>query len=160
MNLANSDHGDSWNISTIAGYSGKTLTKKLGIMDETRFLVINQPENYFKLLPDLPFEAVVLLDKDAQGVDLIHYFTKNFDEFKRDLPKLKNQIYKNGTIWVSWPKKASKVATDMDENKVRELALEIGLVDVKVCAVDEIWSGLKLVIPVKDREFKQLLEEI
>jgi len=158
--MAKSDSDQDWDFSILTGYSDKTLTKKLGITDETRFLVINQPENYFKLLPDLPFETVVLLEKDAKDVDLIHYFTKDYSEYVRDLPKLKDQIYKNGVIWISWPKKASKVVTDMDENKVRDLALEIGLVDVKVCAVNEIWSGLKLVIPVKDREFKQLLEGI
>lgn len=158
--MAKSDSDQDWDFSVLTGYSDKTLTKKLGISDETRFLVINQPENYFELLPDLPFGTVVLLERDAKDVDLIHYFTKDYAEYKRDLPKLKDQIYKNGTIWISWPKKASKVATDMDENKVRDLVLEIGLADVKVCAVDEIWSGLKLVIPVKDREFKKLLEGI
>ena len=158
--MVKSNLDQDWDFSLLAGNSDETLTKKLGIIDETRFLVINQPENYFKLLADLPFGTTVLLDKEARDLDLIHYFTKDHTDLKRDLLKLKNQIYKNGTIWISWPKKTSNTATDVDENKVRDLALEIGLVDVKVCAVDETWSGLKLVIPVKDREFRELLEEI
>ena len=160
MNPSNSDHQDDWGNPLLAGYSGKTLTQKLGIESETKLLVINQPENYFDLMPDFPFGIEVFTDANTKNVDLIHYFTKEYKDFKKDLPKLKTQILKNGAIWVSWPKKASKVATDMDESKIRDLALEVGLVDVKVCSVDEIWSGLKLVIPVKDREFKQFLDQI
>ena len=73
------------------------------------------------------------------------------DEYFTHLPELKYQLKPNGMIWVSWPKKSSKVVTDINENIIRDYALQIGLVDIKVCAVDEIWSGLKLVIPVKDR---------
>ena len=159
MNPSSSNQGD-WGNPNSAGYSGKTLSQKLGIESETKLLVINQPEHYFDLMPDFPFGTEVATDGNTQNVDLIHYFTKEYKDFKTDLPKLKTQILKNGAIWISWPKKASRVPTDMDENKVRNLALEIGLVDVKVCAVDEIWSGLKLVIPVKDREFKQFLDQI
>jgi hypothetical protein len=149
MNPSNSDHQDDWENPLLAGYSGKTLTKKLGIESETKLLVINQPANYFDLMPDFPFGTEVFTDFSTQNIDIIHYFSKDYKDFETDLPKLKTQILKNGAIWISWPKKASKVTTDMDENKIRDLALEIGLVDVKVCAVDEIWSGLKLVIPVK-----------
>ena len=84
--------------------------------------------------------------------DFIHFFTKEEETFLEILPKLKAQLKSNGMIWVSWPKKASKVKTDITEDTIRNYALEIGLVDIKVCAVDEIWSGLKLVIPVKDRK--------
>lgn len=83
--------------------------------------------------------------------DVIHFFTKQQDEFLTMLPQLMKQIKPEGMIWVSWPKKASKVVTDITEDIIRNFALEIGLVDIKVCAVDETWSGLKLVIPVKDR---------
>jgi hypothetical protein len=81
----------------------------------------------------------------------VHFFTKKEDEFIKTLPLLKDQIKPNGIIWVSWPKKASKVLTAITEDTIRNYAIKIGLVDIKVCAVDEIWSGLKLVIPVKDR---------
>ena len=79
--------------------------------------------------------------------DFIHFFTKQKDEYLNSLPELKGQIKPNGIIWVSWPKKASKVATDITEDIIRNFALQSGLVDIKVCAVDEVWSGLKLVIP-------------
>lgn len=85
------------------------------------------------------------------GVDFIHYFTRQASGLGMVLSALKTEIVSNGMIWVSWPKKASKVQTDVTEDVIRNLALSIGLVDVKVCAVDAVWSGLKLVIRVKDR---------
>ena len=82
---------------------------------------------------------------------MIHFFTKSQEEYKTLLPQLKVRIKPNGSIWISWPKKSSKVPTDITEDIIRNFALQTGLVDIKVCAVDETWSGLKLVIPVKDR---------
>ena len=83
--------------------------------------------------------------------DLVHFFTNDEKELNNVLPKLKQEIVQNGAIWVSWPKKSAKVASTVSENMIRDVALKNGLVDIKVCAVDETWSGLKLVIPVKDR---------
>jgi hypothetical protein len=132
----------------MAGYSDTTLAKKLGIKDGFHIRLINAPEYYLNLFTDLPpniyFEA-------RDQVDFVHFFSKSKAEYMELLPKLKTVIKPNGIIWISWPKKASKVPTDITEDIIRNYAVSIGLVDIKVCAVDEIWSGLKLVIPVKDR---------
>ncbi len=85
-------------------------------------------------------------------VDYIHLFTKSKDELQTQFPILKAALAQNGLLWISWPKKASKVTTDLNENIVREIGLQNGLVDIKVCAVDEIWSGLKFVYRLKDRK--------
>jgi len=135
-----------------AGYSGTPLAKKLGIKSGFHIKLVNVPDYYFNLFDDMPPD---LGFKDEVGIkeDLIHFFTKQENEFTSTLPLLKQQIKPNGIIWVSWPKKSSKVVTDITEETIRNYALKIGLVDIKVCAVDEIWSGLKLVIPLKDRPF-------
>ena len=134
-----------------SGYSGTPLAKKLGIKAGFDIKLVNAPEYYFDLFTDLPGNLGVN-DEVSSKKDFIHFFTKAEEEYIRELPVLKEQIKPNGMIWVSWPKKASKVVTDITEDTIRNYALKIGLVDIKVCAVDEIWSGLKLVIPVKDRE--------
>jgi hypothetical protein len=133
-----------------AGYSGTPLSKKLGIKPGFYIKLINAPEYYFTLFADLPADLNFKDDPNTKN-DLIHFFTKHEEEFLKTLPLLKGQIKPNGIIWVSWPKKASKIITDITEETIRDYAIKIGLVDIKVCAVDEIWSGLKLVIPVKDR---------
>ncbi len=133
-----------------SGYSGTPLAKKLGIKNEFIVRLINEPDYYFDLFEDFPLGAVIAKDKKKEK-DFIHYFEKKAFTLKKNLPILRKEIKQNGMIWVSWPKKASKVETDITEDTIRDLALTIGLVDIKVCAVDEIWSGLKLVIPVKDR---------
>jgi len=133
-----------------AGYSGTPLAKKLGIKQGFVIRLINAPAHYFDLFIDFPQQITINTDDNA-GKDFVHFFTKNEEEYAQLLPILKNEIKSNGMIWVSWPKKASKVVTNMTEDLVRNYALKIGLVDIKVCAVDETWSGLKLVIPVKDR---------
>ena len=132
------------------GYSGTPLAKKLGIKDGFYIILVNAPEYYWELFTDLPAN-LYFEDKEAVKADFIHFFTKSQDEYLQQLVKLKDCINPNGIIWVSWPKKASKVVTDITEDEIRNFALKIGLVDIKVCAVDETWSGLKLVIPVKDR---------
>ena len=137
-------------VTQQAGYSGTPLAKKLGIKSGFNLLLINAPAYYFELFIDFP-DDVNVEPNVAIKKDLIHFFTKHADEFIKTLPSLKDQIKPNGIIWVSWPKKASRVVTDITEDTIRNYALKIGLVDIKVCAVDEIWSGLKLVIPVKDR---------
>ena len=133
------------------GYSGTPLAKKLGIKQGFHIKLINAPVNYPDLFSDLPDGLVFVSETHTEKIDLIHFFTKQADEYIRLLPKLKNQIKPDGIIWASWPKKASKVITDINEDLIRNYALKTGLVDIKVCAIDETWSGLKLVIPVKDR---------
>jgi len=135
----------------MAGYSGTPLAKKLGIKPGSRIKLINAPDHYMDLFTDLPSE-LYFDDTPGPEKDLIHFFTLNKNELLIRLPLLKGQIKPDGMIWVSWPKKASKVITDVTEDLVRGTALKSGLVDIKICAVDEIWSGLKLVIPVKDRK--------
>lgn len=135
----------------MTGYSGTPLAKKLGIKSAFRIKLINAPKHYLQLFTDLPAE-LYFEDDEKPGKDLIHFFTIQRDELSVILPLLKTQIKPNGIIWISWPKKASKMSTDITEDIIRELAIKNGLVDIKVCAVDETWSGLKLVIPVKDRK--------
>jgi hypothetical protein len=132
-----------------SGYSETPLAKKLGIKEGFKIALYHQPEYYFNLFTDFP-ENVKLINKSK--VDFIHYFVKEEKQLRRDILKLKDQIEQNGMIWISWPKKSSKVETDITEDLIRNLALKNGLVDIKVCAVDETWSGLKLVIPVKNRK--------
>ena len=134
-----------------AGYSETPLAKKLGIKGGFRIRIVNHPAGYFDLFMDLPLDIEILEEKKTRK-NLVHYFTKQFRELQRDIIALRNEIETDGMIWISWPKKASKVSTDITEDLIRNLALSNGLVDIKVCAVDEIWSGLKLVIPVKDRK--------
>jgi hypothetical protein len=134
-----------------AGYSGTPLAKKLGIKPGFKIKLINAPDYYLNLFTDLPGE-LSFEGNENTGIDFIHFFTKNENEYIGTLPQLKGKIKPNGIIWVSWPKKASKITTDLTENLIRDYAIKIGLVDIKVCAVDEIWSGLKLVIPVKNRQ--------
>ncbi len=105
----------------------------------------------FKLFRDFPPEIHNVTDINTKK-DFIHYFAKTTTELNRDINQLSLEIEQNGIIWISWPKKSSKVETDLNGNIVREIGLKNGLVDIKVCAVDEIWSGLKFVIPVKDRK--------
>jgi len=135
----------------MAGYSTTPLAKKLGIKSGFNISLINAPKYYFDLFTDLPGDLTFADDKNFKR-DFIHFFTQLKDEYLANLPLLKQQLKPNGIIWVSWPKKASKVITDITEDIIRNYALEIGLVDIKVCAVDDVWSGLKLVIPLKDRK--------
>ena len=127
-----------------SGYSGTPLVKKLGIKDNFRVRLIHSPENYFDLLGELPSD-VKFLQRKSKEVDFIHLFAKDIKTFEKSFFKIKEEIKKDGMIWVSWYKKASKITTDMSEDVIRNTALANGLVDVKVCAVDEKWSGLKIV---------------
>lgn len=135
-----------------AGYSGTPLVKKLGIKPGFKVLLIGAPDHYLvETLGPLPAD-VALLEVAIDGeMDFVQYFTKSSAELESAFPRLKAMLKPNATLWVSWPKKASKVPTDLDGNVVRRLGLEGGLVDVKVCAVDEVWSGLKFVYRLKDR---------
>src|SRR5262245_19839674 len=129
-------------ISTMsAGYSKTPLAKKLGIKSGFNIKTVSAPAHYFDLFDDLPDDLVVN-GKGRQPKNFIHFFTTEMKELNKMLPKLKQELEPNGVIWVSWPKKAAQVTTDVSENPIRDLALSIGLVDIKVCAVDEVWSGL------------------
>jgi hypothetical protein len=136
----------------MAGYSTTPLAKKLGIKEGFDINLINAPEYYFDLFTDLP-GGITFEDSPELKKDFIHFFVLDKDDYYTQLPELKYQIKPNGMIWVSWPKRSANVITNVTEDIIRDYALQIGLVDIKVCAVDEIWSGLKLVIPVKDRGF-------
>ncbi len=134
-----------------AGYSKRPLSQKLGIKPNFKIFLASNPEDYLEKLAPIP-KGVVFAENIAGGnFDFIHFFTKDQADFKTQFPALKKSIKKNGMIWISWPKKASKVVTDVDESVVRLTGLENGLVDVKICAVDEVWSGLKFVYRLKDR---------
>lgn len=129
----------------MVGYSGTPLSKKLGIKPGARVKTAGAPSHYPALLDPLPAGAVVSPELPPP-VDIVHLFSDRRDQLEADLPAALGEIHQAGAVWVSWPKKASGVPTDLTEDQVRELALPLGLVDVKVCAVDAVWSGLKLVI--------------
>lgn len=135
----------------MAGYSGTPLVKKLGIHEGDLVILVNPPSNYFKLIGSLPNGAIIV-DGKKSNVDFIHLFVKNAAELEEQLPALRKQIKPNGIIWVSWYKKSSAIQTDVTEDTIRKFALPIGLVDIKVCAVDEVWSGLKLVVRKENRK--------
>ena len=129
----------------MAGYSGTPLVKKLGIKEGHRVLFVNDPPEFKPLLKDLP-----ALEKGSPS-DYVHVFVRSQAELKKRLGAAKKSLEQDGMIWVSWPKKASGISTDVTEDTVRAYALPLGLVDVKVCAIDETWSGLKLVIRRENR---------
>ena len=137
-------------MAKASGYSGTPLFKKLGIKENNRLYVKNAPDNYLALISPLPV-GVRILKRRSSEIDIVHLFTKKESELREELPDLMSRIKRDGMIWISWPKKASKVPTDVTEDTIREVALPMDLVDVKVCAVDEVWSGLKLVIRKKKR---------
>jgi hypothetical protein len=129
----------------MAGYSGKPLAQKLGI--KANVTVINAPPGYRKLLGQLPAGV-----KFSASNEFIHLFAKRRADLEKQLSILRRKIADTGTVWVSWPKKSSGVATDITEDVIRAVALPLGFVDVKVCAVDETWSGLKLMIRKENRK--------
>lgn len=134
----------------MAGYSGKPIVQKLGIKPGFCVFVDGLPVAYRDIVGELPDD--VRIAKSAKApLDMVHVFATEAKGLAAKLRSYRKAIAPDGMIWLSWPKKASGVITDVTETVVREIALANGLVDVKVCAVDDIWSGLKLVIPVKDR---------
>ena len=134
-----------------SGYSGTPLAKKLGIKPGFRIRLINEPDHYLDLIADFPANARILREKKSKK-DLIHYFALSAARLEGDIKALRGEIEENGAIWVSWPKLSAKIKTDLNENLVRTIALKHRLVDVKVCAIDETWSALKLVIRLADRK--------
>ena len=135
----------------MAGYSKRTLQEKLGIKQGSRIALLDAPDGYETTLGPLPKEVTVA-DGQAGSLDLIQYFTKRRADLERSISGIKSRLQPAGALWVSWPKGSSGVATDLSEDIVRQIALRNGLVDVKVCAVDDVWSGLKLVVRLKDRK--------
>ena len=133
----------------MAGYSETPLLKKLGIKPEMKVAIINPPDDLPKELQVIP--EVKLVAKPTKDMDFILFFTDSKKEFEKNFPKLGASLVSNGMLWISWPKKASKMQTDLNENIIRDFGLANGLVDVKVCAIDEKWSGLKLVIRKENR---------
>lgn len=129
--------------ASAAGYSGKSAAQKLGYRTGTTVAVIDRPKGFATELagPDVKFST-----KNDAAIDSAHVFVSEKKRLAAELPRLMKRIARDGVIWVSWPKKAAKVPTDITEDTVREVALPLGLVDVKVCAVDDVWSALKLVI--------------
>lgn len=134
----------------MTGYSGTALIKKLGIKPAMKLWLINQPVNYPVLLGEDISQQVC---KKKEMADLIHLFAKSMKEFETEMKKLLPILKKNPAliIWVSWYKKSAGISTDLTENGIRDYALLNGLVDIKVCAVDEYWSALKLVVPLRNR---------
>jgi hypothetical protein len=134
----------------MAGCSKRSLVDKLGIKEGHRVAILGAPAGYAKILRELPLR--VKPAKELHGEkDFVHFFTNSRPELERKFPALKSTLAQTGMLWISWPKGSSGVTTDLNENLVREIGLSNGLVDVKVCAIDETWSGLKFVYRVKDR---------
>jgi hypothetical protein len=130
----------------MAGYSGTPLWKKLGYRDGLVAWVKNGPANYVSLL-NLPRDlSVTWIARPKRGIGFVHLFATARSELEKNLRLLWEQLDRGGTVWVSWPKKSAGVSTDITEDVIRQVALPLGFVDIKVCAVDETWSGLKLVI--------------
>jgi Protein of unknown function (DUF3052) len=133
-----------------AGYSGTPLVRKLGIKPQARLGLISAPEGFLVLLGELP-EDVSVRSRARGPLDVIVAFFLDRSELVRRLPALKAALDQAGGLWIAWPKRASGVTTDVTESVVRELGLAAGLVDNKICAIDETWSGLRLVYRLRDR---------
>lgn len=136
-----------------AGYSGKPLFQKLGLKPGLRAAVVDPPANYEAILGDRS-PGITIKPGLRPGLDFIHVFVTAATDLESRLDAYRSAIEPDGMIWVSWPKRSSGRVTDLTEDVVRAAALTHGLVDVKVCAVDEVWSGLKLVVRVRDRPRK------
>jgi Protein of unknown function (DUF3052) len=128
------------------GYSGKSLAEKIGIKENFKIFILNNPGKEFNDEIRDSLEKTVTVKDLTKDLNLIIFFTKSINEFKNKLPELLRSLKPDGAIWVSWPKKSSKIETDVNDDKIREAALPLGLVDIKICSFTSIWSGLKLVI--------------
>jgi len=135
----------------MAGYSSTPLAQKLGIKPAATVVVINGPANYRKLLGE-GADGVEFSDRTRNDSSFVHFFTTRRSELEEQLTRLRKNFSDSGTLWVSWPKKSAGVAGDVTEDVIRSVALPLGFVDVKVCAVDETWSGLKLVVRRANRK--------
>ena len=134
----------------MAGYSGRTLVDKLGIKPRTRIAIINPPRGFRATLGKLP-AGVTVTSRVSGAYPFMHFFTRDRAVLEKQIPRLLRALMPDGALWISWPKRSSGVATDITEDVVRAVALPTGLVDVKVAAVDDVWSGLKLVRRLNNR---------
>jgi hypothetical protein len=134
----------------MAGYSGTPLVKKLGIKEGSRVALVNAPRNFETELGELP-DNVKFMKSTTKSLDLILFFVLSERTLAKDFAKLAARLTSNGMIWIAWPKKSSGVATDLTFECVQRIGLNAGLVDVKICAIDDTWSGLKFVYRLKDR---------
>jgi hypothetical protein len=134
----------------MAGYSGKPLARKLGIKENWRVKLVNAPNGFEQELGELP-DGVDLSGRSNKPFNLVLLFVKSESALKKEFSKYAKKIARDGMLWVAWPKKSSGVATDLLFDNVQKTGLREGLVDVKICAVNEIWSGLKFVYRLKDR---------
>jgi hypothetical protein len=134
----------------VAGYSGTPLPRKLGIKEGHRVAVTGAPDGFEQILGELP-DGVRVVSRVRGALDVVVCFLTRRAELERRFGSLRKAVYPAGGLWIAWPKRASGVATDLTENIVREVALAGGLVDNKVCAIDETWSGLRLVYRLEDR---------
>jgi hypothetical protein len=135
----------------MAGYSDTPLAQKLGIKPSMTVVVINQPADYRQLLGE-GADGVEFSDRTSTDSRFVHLFTTRRSELEKQLSRLRKEIPDTGTIWVSWPKKSAGVPTDVTEDVIRAIALPLGFVDVNVCAIDETWSGLKLMVRSSERK--------
>ena len=135
----------------MAGYSGTPLAQKLGIKPGMKVAVLSVPSAYRKWLAPLP-EKISFTDKAEAGAGFVHLFVTERATLEKELKRLRRLLDNAGVLWISWPKKSSGVATDITEDVIRDVCLPLGFVDVKVCAVDERWSGLKLMIRRENRK--------
>ena len=133
-----------------AGYSGTPLPRKLGLRPGARIAIIHAPDGFDKAIEPLP-HGVTILSRVGADVDVLIFFTEQQKELRERFDRLVNSVKPDGMLWICWPKKASKRQTDLTEDRIRAIALEGGVVDVKVCAIDDVWSGLKLVRRTRDR---------
>lgn len=136
-------------MAQVAGYSGRSVVQKLGIKPGFRIFVVGAPAAYDDVIGPLPAD-VTLAPRLKAPLDMAHLFAMQAAALRKKRPACRDAVAPDGMVWVSWPKKSSGVATDVTENVVRDTALSHGLVDIKVCAIDDAWSGLKLVVP-RDR---------
>jgi hypothetical protein len=137
----------------MAGYSSTPLLKKLGVKENFKIAFVNEPDYFRELLGELP-DSVDILSRPGSKMDLIVFFVREEKMLASKFAGLARKLVPNGTLWIAWPKKSSGVQTDLVFNNVQRIGLESGLVDVKICAIDEIWSGLKFVYRVADRVSK------
>ena len=135
----------------MAGYSGTPLVKKLGFKEGFRAGLVNSPKGFRKELGELPESVTILTERLSKPLDLIILFADSERVLKTEFPKSMAKLARNGMLWVAWPKKSSGLSTDLSFDNVQHVGLRAGLVDVKICAVNDVWSGLKFVYRLKDR---------
>jgi len=139
----------------MAGYSGTPLVKKLGFKEGFRTALVNPPKGFQKELAPLPNNVSISVGTLTKSLDLIILFADSQKMLKTEFPRLARKLMENGMLWIAWPKKASGISTDLSDSSVRDIGLAAGLVDVKVCAINDVWSGLKFVYRLEDRSSRQ-----